>query len=252
MSTPFPWDDATIHAYVDGVLDHEAAARLVADSVNDAALAARIARQREVRTLLRAAFDPVLDEPIPQRLHDAVAGPGPSAVVEPIGAARKQPSRAPRQWLLREWGAVAASLAFGFLVGSLLFRGSSTLPFETTDGRLVAAGDLDAALSTQLAGPAPESASASIGLSFRADDGRYCRTFSLEAGATGLACRTNGRWAVELLEAAEPAARDGFRQASSELSPAMLSAITALGASEPLTTEEERRQLGSGWDATGP
>jgi hypothetical protein len=254
MSTPSSWDDAAIHAYVDGVLDADAAARLEADSSSDAALAARIARQRELRASLKAEFDPVLDEPIPQRLRDALAGPGPSSVVAPIGTARKERAAATRpRWSLREWGAVAATLAFGVLVGSLLFRGSSSLPLETQRGRLVAAGDLDAALSTQLAGAAPQGAPARIGLSFRAADGEYCRTFSLEAGTSGLACRREGRWAVELLEgaAAQPAPPGNFRQASSALSPAMLGAIKALGAGEPLTTDEERQRIGSGWEAAG-
>jgi hypothetical protein len=254
MSTPSSWDDAKIHAYVDGALDADAAARLERDSGSDAALAARIARQREVRALLRAEFDPVLDEPIPQRLLDTLAGPGPSSVVAPIGAARKERPGAPRPtWSLREWGAVAATLALGVLLGSQLFRGSSSLPIDTRSGQFVAASYLDAALSTQLAGAAPEGAAARIDLSFRAADGQYCRTFALEVGTRGLACRRDGRWAVELLEAAaaQPAAPDGFRQASSALSPAMLGAMNALGASEPLTTEEEQQRLGSGWDAAG-
>jgi hypothetical protein len=31
----------------------------------------------------------------------------------------------------------------------------------------------------------------------------------------------------------------------------MLGAITALGAGDPLTTDEERQQIGSGWEAAG-
>jgi hypothetical protein len=56
---------------------------------------------------------------------------------------------------------------------------------------------------------------------------------------------------VELLDgaAAQSTATDRFRQASSALTPAMLSALTALGAGEPLTAEQERQRLGSGWDA---
>jgi hypothetical protein len=253
MSTPSSWDDAKIHAYVDGALDADAAARLEQDSGSDAALVARIARQREVRALLRAEFDPVLDQPIPQRLLDTLAGPGPSSVVAPIGAARKERPGARPAWSLREWGAVAATLALGVLLGSQLFRGSSSLPIEIRSGQFVAASYLATALSTQLAGAAPEGAAARIDLSFRAADGQYCRTFALEVGTSGLACRRDGRWAVELLEAAaeQPAALDGFRQASSALSPAMLGAMNALGASEPLTTEEEQQRLGSGWDAAG-
>ncbi len=251
MSTQSAWDDVQIHAYVDGVLDAETSARLEADSGGDAALAARIAQQRELRTLLRAEFDPVLEEPIPRRLRAALAGPAPGAAVMPIGAARKEVARARPVWSMREWGAIAATLVLGVLVGQLGFRGSSNLPIETDQGSFVAAGFLDTALSTQVAGTAPESAAARIGLTFRAAAGEYCRTFALQTGAGGVACRRSGRWSVEVLEraGARPVEPGGFRQASSALSPAMLGAINALGGGDPLTAEEERQRLGSGWDA---
>src|SRR6185369_5297428 len=94
-------------------------------------------------------------------------------------------------------------------------------------------------------------AAARIGLSFRAASGEYCRTFGLQSGAGGVACRRGGRWSVELLDgaAAPPGVPGGFRQASSALSPAMLGAISALGAGDPLTAEEEKQRVGSGWDA---
>ena len=251
MSTRSAWDDAQIHAYVDGVLDAETSARLEADSRRDAALAARIAQQRELRTLLRAEFDPVLEEPIPRRLRNALAGPAPGAAVMPIGAARKEGARARPVWSTREWGAIAATLVLGVFVGQLGFRGAGNLPIETDQGKLVAAGFLETALSTQLTGAAPEGAAARVGLSFRAGAGEYCRTFVLQTGAGGVACRRSGRWSVELLERAEGRLGEpgGFRQASSALSPAMLSAINALGAGDPLTVEEEKRRVGSGWDA---
>ena len=255
MSTKSFWDDDEIHAYVDGALGPDASARLEADSRTDAALAARIAQQRELRTLLRAEFDPVLEEPIPQRLLDALDGSGRGAAVTPIGAARKASARAARpSWSLREWGAIAATLVVGVFVGQLVFRSSSGLPIETQNGRFLAAGYLETALSTQLAGAAPENAAARVTMSFRAASGEYCRTFALRTGAGGLACRRDGRWSVELLDraAAQPAATDDFRQASSGLSPAMLGAVTALGAGNSLTAEEERQRLASSWDAPGP
>jgi hypothetical protein len=252
MSTRSSWDNAQIYAYVDGELDAETSARLEADSRTDAALAARIVQQRELRARLRAEFDPVLNEAIPQRLSDALEGPKTGAAVTPIGAARRDAGRAARAaWSAREWTAIAATLAIGFFVGIFASRGLGDLPFEMQQDRLVAADYLDTALSTQLAGTAPQDAAARIGLSFRTTDGEYCRTFALRTGTGGLACRREQRWSVELLDAVEPGT-DGFRQASSALSPAMLSAIEALGAGEPLTADEERRQLESGWDTPPP
>ena len=251
MSTESSWDEEKIHAYVDGVLDAVTAARLEADSRTDAALAAQIARQRELGALLRAEFDPVLDEPIPQRLRDALARPAAGSAVTPIGAARKETPPSRPVWSIREWGAIAATLVLGVLVGQLAFRSPSRPPIETEAGRFVAANELDAALSTQISGAAPEGSAARIGLSFRAANGEYCRTFGLRTGAGGVACRRDGRWSVELLDAAAapPAAPGDFRQASSALSPAMLGAINALGAGDPLTAEQERERVDSGWDA---
>jgi hypothetical protein len=253
MSTRSSWDDAEIHAYVDGVLDADTSVRIEAASREDPVLAGRIARQRELRTRLGAEFDLVLQEPIPPPLLEALTRPGAESVT-PIGAARKPRIGAPRPaWSLREWGAVAATLVLGAILGHLVFRGSSQLPIETEQGRLVAAGYLDRALSTQVAGTAPENAAARIGLTLHAADGQYCRTFTLQTGESGLACRRDHRWSVEVLEgaAAQPTAPGGFRQASSALSPAMLGAITALDAGDPLTADEERQRLRSGWDAAG-
>jgi hypothetical protein len=245
MSTRSSWDSAQIYAYVDGELDADSSARLEADSRADPTLAARIAEQRELRTRLRTEFDPVLSEPIPPRLSAALTGPERGGAVTPIGAG----ARAARPVRPREWLAIAASLAVGVFVGVLASRGPSGSPFEADDGRLVAAGYLDAALSTQLAGAAPEVSGAAIGLSFRAAGGEYCRTFALQAGSGGLACRRDGRWSVELLDgAASQPGTDGFRQASSALSPAILGAIEARGAGEALTADEERQRIGAGWD----
>jgi hypothetical protein len=245
-----PWDDAQIYAYVDGELDASTAARLEADSRADTVLAARIAAQRELRARLGAELDPVLAEPLPQRLREALGGAGHGEGITPIGAARARGGAVRSAWSLREWTAVAATLVLGVLVGFLASRSSGDLPFEVDRGRLVAADYLDTALSTQLAGAPPQRAAARIGMSFRAAGGEYCRTFTIEAGAGGLACRREGRWSVELLDAAAgpPGSTDGFRQASSALSPAMLGAIAALGAGDPLTADEERQRLESGWE----
>ena len=246
MST---WANGEIYAYVDGELDAEAAARLEAESAADPSLAARIAQQRELRAQLRAEFEPVLAEPIPERLSAALAGPERRSAVTPIGAAAR-PARtasSPRQWL-----AIAATLAVGVFVGVFVLRGSGGSPFQTDEGWLVAAGYLDTALSTQLAGAPQQDSAAAIGLSFVAAGGEYCRTFALQAGAGGLACRRDGRWRVELLDAtASQPGTDDFRQASSALTPAILEAIEARGAAEPLTADEERQRIRSGWDAVG-
>lgn len=247
MNTPL-WNDSQIHAFVDGALDADTAARLEADSRADSILAARIAKQRELRALLRGAFDPVLDEPVPQRLRDALAGPGPRATVTPIGAARAASAPQRPVWSKRQWGAVAATLVLGVLVGSIAFRTPGNDSLQMTQGGLVARGELDSALSTQLSGATTPS-DTHIGLSFRAADGAWCRTFN-QRSTSGLACRRAGSWTVQLLEGrhSAPGEAADFRQAASSLSPALLDAIKAQGGGDAIDAEQEQQQLRAGWE----
>ncbi len=60
--------DEQLMAYVDGELDADARAQIEAAMVSDAELARRVARQQRLREKLRAAFDEVLREPVPDRL----------------------------------------------------------------------------------------------------------------------------------------------------------------------------------------
>jgi hypothetical protein len=107
-----------------------------------------------------------------------------------------------------QWAAVAASLALGVLAGRELW--SERGPLATRGGEMVARGDLDKALTTQLAS---DGGAVTVGLTFRAGDGRYCRTFqSPAARLAGLACRLAAVDAMNaggtLDAAAERAARD--------------------------------------------
>jgi hypothetical protein len=252
------WDESQIHAYVDGELDAATVARIEADMQRDEMLAARIRQQRNLNRLLRAQFDPVLAEPVPQRLRETLGTPASGSVVTPIGAARPAPAPAARpRGALREWSAIAASLAVGALLGSLFFRASPEVPVEVRDGRLLASGDLEKALSGQVAAEVAADAPIRVTVSFRAAGGEYCRAFALQASrgaGGGLACRRGGGWEVEVLDGGgnRPAGPGEFRQAASGFSAAVAGAVSALGAGEALTPEEERLQRDSHWDAPGP
>jgi len=242
------WSDEQIHAHVDGELDAQESARLETDSRADAALAARISRQRALQERLRQEFDPVVQEPVPDRLLQALDAVT-AGNVTPIGAARSPRARA---WSWREWGAVAASLALGAILGPQLLRGPK-LPIDSAAGTMVATGYLEEALSTQLSGAAPQDNAVHIGLSFRSRGGEYCRTFTLPEGSGGLSCQRGGRWIVEVLEGSAPGQPvPAYRQAASALSPAVLAAVSSLGATEPLSQAEERQGLESGWAASKP
>jgi hypothetical protein len=120
---------------------------------------------------------------------------------------------------------------------------------------VVAGGNLAKALSTELAAERAPDRVATIGLSFLAKSGAYCRTFSLSSGhaGAGLACRDGERWRIHLLA---PAANDGsagseYRTAGSNDSPQLRSLIESEIQGEPLTQEGEEAARRAGWRA-GP
>ena len=66
--------ESDLCAYVDGHLDGERLAAVEAGLRTDEALRARAADWRDQRRALRVLFDPVLDEPVPERLGSARYG----------------------------------------------------------------------------------------------------------------------------------------------------------------------------------
>jgi hypothetical protein len=146
-------------------------------------------------------------------------------------------------------GTVAATLMVGLLVGLNLQRGAGDASLVAGSDGLIATGALANALGNQLAGPV--GAEASIGFSIRTSSGEYCRSFALQSGSAGLACRRNDRWMVDVLERGQPgSAPDAFRQAGSAMPEALRNAIESRMAGEPLTEEQEREQIGRQWRGT--
>jgi hypothetical protein len=240
--------DETIMAYVDRELDEATAAALETAAARDAELAARIERGRRLRAALQAAYAPVLDEPIPQRLLATLQAP--PRVVDVAAAPAPRAARWRLRWRWFEWGALAASLALGALIGSLVAL-ETRAPIGTEGGQLVARGALARALTEQLAAAPPDDAPVRIGLSFVSKAGEYCRTFAL-ASATplaGLACRSDDRWRVQVVAAGEAAAvaPGGYRPAATELPSAVLRAVDEAIAGTALDAEAERAARDRGW-----
>jgi hypothetical protein len=192
---------------------------------------------------LRAAYDPVLDEPMPDRLLAALQRPA-GGVVD-LAAVREQ--RAPRRfggW--PAWMGMAASVALGVFVGQRMLPPSGQPPMLAAQGgHWVATAALAQALQTQAArhdAPTP----VQLGVSFLAKDGGYCRSFSLPADAmAGLACRRGEQWELQVLARAEPAG-GAFRQAASAMPPAVLQAIDERVAT-PLDAAAEQQALQRRW-----
>jgi hypothetical protein len=244
-------DEAMLFAYVDEELDAAQRARVETAVARDPELAAMLARQQQLKTRLQRRFDTVLDEAVPERLLHAAAAPASAQIVELRAVREYRSARARPRWSWREWGAVAATLMIGLLIGTNLQHGAGgSLLVAGSDG-LMASGALADALTGQPAGPV--GAEASIGLSIRTSAGEYCRSFSLQSGSAGLACRRDNRWMVDLLETGQPAsAPESFRQAGSSMPEALRAAIESRMTGEPLTEAQELEQIGRHWDAAGP
>ena len=115
---------------------------------------------------------------------------------------------------------------------------------------LAAGGRLAQALEERIAAEGSKAGGVLVSLSFQAGDGRYCRTFSLDTGIDGLACRSAQQWQIEAIgrsPRAEPAAAATAREVSSELSPAVIAAISRWQAGDALTPEQERRVRERDW-----
>ena len=249
-------DAEQVMAYVDGELDAPARSAFEAALAQDAELRAAVQRERALRGALAAAYDPVLDEPVPAALQAALAAP--NAVVDLAAARQARATRiAPRwqAWRWPEWGAMAACLALGTAFGlwGLAPGGSGVeeIVARRADGTLVASGGLDRMLTSTLAADAPASGGLAVGLSFAARDGRYCRVFSIDAGAAtaGLACRDGAAWQLQALAPSEAASAPpgAYRQAATALPRALLPVVERLRDGEALDAAGERAARDRGW-----
>src|SRR5882724_10470442 len=177
------FSDDILMAYADGELDLRTRAQVEDAMATDPQSARRVAAHQALRNTLRAGFDKVLDEPIPERLIAAArptaGAPSENGVVVPLRPRRAR-TLAFAHWAWPQWGAMAASFV---------------------------SGALDKALSGQLASEQPSQAPVQIGVSFRSKDGSYCRTFQVRehANLAGLACRDQDKWRLEALAQSEAA-----------------------------------------------
>jgi hypothetical protein len=241
----------TLMAYLDGELDPNASARVESALRADPELAARAAQYRSLRTRLESAYRPELDEPVPERLLAVLRAPVRASVTD-LDAARaaRNAARAGRYSRATRLTSIAAGVLLAVGAGLFLWRNSQVM-IRTANGTLVASGALARGLSDQLAGDSPPSSRVTIGLSFVAKSGDYCRTFSIarETQGAGLACRRNGEWRISVLSPQSPGVGEelGYRTASSSLPPAVLAAVQAQISGDPLDRAGEIAARGRGW-----
>ena len=233
------FSDEILVAYAEDELDEPQRSEVERAVRADPALAAIVERHRAWRMEVITA-------------DAGAAGAGANTKVLSLEAARHARSRpapaapiaaAPAAVLVAwpRWTALTATLVAGVLAGSLWFGGAdgnSGLISANVAGYLVARGQLDGALSRQLASdPAPNSP-ARIGVSFVTRDGGYCRSFRMGASA-GLACRSGNAWRIPVLGEA--------LRTRGAMPEAVLDAIEERMLGVPLNGAAERAARERGW-----
>lgn len=255
MTGPSDIPDETLMAFADGELagpEAEAVARQVAA---DPALAAKVEAHRALRARLAAAFEPTLEEPVPEHLLALVQGGAaplsakPAEVVDLAAARARRQVAAPAAPGVPRWmqlGALAACLAVGVFIGrAALPPGGDAV---SRGGVLVAQGDLARALDVQLASNPGKAPPVRIGLTFKDTAGHYCRTFQpgKGRGLAGVACRDGGDWRLAMTAEAQAPAGD-YQMAASATPAAVLDTAQAMMAGEPLDAAAESNARAKGW-----
>ena len=245
------FSDEMLMAYADGELDLVSRAEIEAAMAEDPELLSTVERHRALAARVQSAYRGVLEEPMPAKLASLAAEPVTATVVDLASKRAAQAEERVRkgQWRLPQWSALAASVALGVMVGVLVMRGEQP-PYEETASGLIARGELDAALTRQLAGSLGTGKSR-VGISFRDRGGAYCRTFHLqqEAPLAGLACRRGDEWKLEVLAAAPP--HHGELRPAAAMPMAVLQAVDAAIDGEPFDAAAEIAARTAGWQQPG-
>jgi Putative zinc-finger len=214
-------------AYVDGELAGAERVAFEQALARDPEMQGEVARQRQLRARLSAAFDPVLQEPVPL----------PLTLAAQAANVRQGRFRAP------QWAAMAACLVLGVVVGRAALPQAG--PLVSRHGALVARGQLASVLDQHLAADAGP---IRIGLSFRSAEGRFCRTFqSVPDKLAGVACRDPQAWTARVLAAWSPESAGDYRTAGSETPAPVLAAVDGMIAGQPLDAAAERAARARKW-----
>ena len=228
-------EDEKFFAWLDGELGSVEAAEMEAKVAADPQLSRLAQQHRALGAQLRGAFDPIAAAPVPEHLRSALQ---PSAEVIDFVAA-KRTRRLPS---MPQWTALAATLAVGIFVGTIVPR-QGNAPVEVQGGKIYAASALNRALDTQLASaPAGE---VRIGLTFRDHAGEICRSFMQQA-SSGLACRNGERWQVKGLFATPEGQGSDYRMAAG-MDPNLAALVDSTMAGDAFDATAEKAARDKGW-----
>lgn len=230
-------------AYADGALEGADKARVEAAIAADPSLWAQVERHRALSGRLAAAYAPMIEEAVPPRLTRAAREAPTADNVASLDAARAR--RATSPWRVREWGAMAAALLLGVIIGGQTLRPAGGI-VASHDG-LEARGALARALETQLAA---DDGPVRIGLSFRSKSGDACRTFSASSGAlNGLACKDGASWRIDIAMRGAARTATEFRTAGVDTPPEVLARVDELIVGDPLDATDEKQARSQRWRA---
>jgi hypothetical protein len=232
--------DEKFFAWLDGELEPAEAAEVAARVAADPQLAELARQHRAFAADLRAAFDPVAQSPVPERLRQAVRPPA-----EVVDLAQRRGLWRSGRPSLPQWAASAATLVAGFVGGALVSRGGDDAPVELRGGKMVAAASLDPALDRQLAGALQ--GDTRVGLTFRDQSGTICRSF-VRPDSSGLACREGGDWRLRGLFTT-PEGQSGDYRMAAGADPNLAALIdSTIAPGEPFDAAAERRARQRGWE----
>lgn len=227
-------DPEHLMAYVDGQTDADETARIEAAIAADPLLRARAQGWRAQNQALRAAFDPILQEPVPQRLQDALAHDA-----QILAFAPKR----------RNWRVLSASLiglAAAALLGFQLGAGQSNGLLRTGGGGAWAKGELARALEHQASGQ-PGKGQVAIAFTVQDQNDAPCRAFRVHSqGLDGLACRQDAGWSVMALGRQAIGEPGAYRPAAG-LSPGVLAALEGIEGAEALSPDAEAARIQANW-----
>jgi len=232
--------DEKFFAWLDDELSESESAAMERKVAADPTLARLADEHRVLKARLNRAFDPIADAPLPQRLQAALRVP--EAEVVDFGAAQRRRT-ARFSWSVPQWSAIAATLAVGILVGTMVPQ-RSTSPVAIEGGRVYAAAALDQALTSELAS-APGNSDVRIGITFRDQSGAICRSFAQPA-ASGLACRDPKGWRVRGLFGA-PEGQGGAYRMAAGMDPNLAALVDLTMAGEPFDAAQEKAAKARGW-----
>ncbi len=258
--TKTDFSDETLMRFADGELDPETTAEIERAMEIDDELVTRVALFLETRAAARTALKPLLDEPVPAELTQAIealvarkkASDQHAASVLPFRRRAANDPAAARRWFTP----IAASLAaiLGGLGGYWLAQSE-----EPASAGLHVAGingsTLNEALATVVSGEERQLAGSNQRFraiaTFRDNTQTLCREFEIDSPnrstVVSVACRSGAQWRVTFAVAATGDS-SGYAPVSS--TDALEAYLSAIDAKPPIEASEEAQALAEVRDET--